>query len=40
LRDGLIAIGRDPLDSTRIDARLRGDRSTSDNGTHNVGAHR
>jgi RNA polymerase sigma factor (sigma-70 family) len=41
LRDGLIAIGRDPLDSTRIDAQLRGDWSaTSENGTHGVGAHR
>ena len=40
LRDGLIAIGRDPLDSTRIDAQLRGDRDSSDNGTHSVGARR
>jgi RNA polymerase sigma-70 factor, ECF subfamily len=39
LRDGLIAIGRDPLDSTRIDAQLRGDRpDASSNGMRSVGA--
>jgi RNA polymerase sigma-70 factor (ECF subfamily) len=40
LRDALIAAGRDPLDSTRIDARLRGDRTNApQNGAHPVGAH-
>ena len=40
LRYGLIAIGRDPLDSTRIDAQLRGDRTdASENGAQHVSAH-
>jgi RNA polymerase sigma-70 factor, ECF subfamily len=39
LREGLIAAGRDPLDSTRIDAELRGERpEAADNHRPRVGA--
>jgi RNA polymerase sigma-70 factor (ECF subfamily) len=38
LRDGLIAIGRDPLDSTRIDAQLRGQRPEASDESRRVSA--